>query len=635
MTGSELRALGSCGPPAMAKSPAADVKQKVVKAEDNMCWPVEWFSEDVPLENKEGNSLDKQVEAWYNETITVPRLFEKFVEVPKNLQPLELPAVELPLRESVLVFADSLDICQQILEAAPEGRIGTRKIVDDIRNSVIDSHDVARHINEQPGGWDLIIFGYGMEPPKVNNGSSVIEQQNSAARLFLWVLQEVAKTELTTTRIAVVTRGAFTEDPGEHRRCGVQIVSGAPLFGMSNSARLEMEVRIQYIDTEWSISAMGSRDTYRLYPRIASEIFRQQTFGHNSVRIIKSGRYVLRRVASAPYEAARRDFELPTSGTIAITGCGSLGLVMGQWLLDQAARAHTNGFKLRFLSRTGMPYDRHLPMWQSLKDQADELDVLVDVKKCDVGNPHDVDKFVDSMQGHLTGFIHTASVVRDSMLSTLTTAKCDEVFKPKHQGALHLHTALERHENSKLSFFWLFSHTSVYGNLGQINYSGTNACLDALARHRAGRGRPAVSVQWGNWADLLSETAKETSRKRSDLMAEPNITKKEAFRGLRVGLKTGLPVFGVLKLNQQFLRDNSTCETHLECYKRNWQSEIIPVMTPAPTMDRKHMYTVFRECQGSYQNHPDKKRLVFDAYTQGFVEEFENEWGDDFRKWKS
>mmetsp|Transcript_73048 Transcript_73048/g.169345 ORF Transcript_73048/g.169345 Transcript_73048/m.169345 type:complete len:620 (-) Transcript_73048:96-1955(-) len=619
----------------MAKSTAADVKQKVVKAEEGMCWPVEWFLEDVPLENKEGTSLDKQVEAWYNETITVPRLYEKFVEAPKHLRPWELPTMELPQRESVLVFADSLDICKSILEAAPEGRIGTRKIVDDIRSAIIDQADVARHINEQPGGWDLVVFGWGMEPPKVNNGSSVIEQQNASAKVFIWVLQEIIKTELTATRVAVITRGVFTEDPAEHRRYGVQIVTGAPLFGMSNLARREMDSPIQFVDTEWSISGIGSRDIYGLYPRIASEIFRQQTFGHNSVRILKSGRYVLRRVTSAPYEAARREIELPTSGTIAITGCGAMGLYFGQWLLDQAALARTNGFKLRFLSKSGTVRDNHQPLYQLLKEQADELDIPVDVRRCDVSNASQVDQFVDSLQGQLRGLIHTAGLVKDSMLEDLTYDKVEAVFKPKHQAALHLHTALERHENNLL-FFWLFSHTCVYGtSMGLGALPGTNACLDALARHRVGRGRPAVSVQWGAWANAHPDGPKRRAEMRADMDSEPPFTRDQAFRGFTVGLRTGLPVFAVLKLNIGLLRERlSSCETAYQCYDRNWQAELMPV-APAPTLDRKHTYTVFRECQGSYQNQPNKERLVYNAYTLRFVEEYENEWGDDFRKWKN
>nr|AQS99276.1 type I polyketide synthase ketoyl reductase domain protein [Gambierdiscus polynesiensis] len=639
-----------------AERDTANMKRKI--ADPNMCWPVEWFLEDVPLENKEGTSLDKQVEAWYNETISVPGLFEKFVEAPKNLQPLELPAVEVAHRENVLVFADSLEICKGILEAAPEGRKGTVKMVENCSALVQD--DVAQLINEQRSGWDLVIFGYGMDAPEKNNSSGVIGQQQKTAKLYMMVLQEILRTEVTTTRIAVITRGVFTEDPAHHRRYGVQIVTGAHLFGMSNSARLEMEVRIQYIDTEWMVGAVdtslaregeegkeekksGPPDYYKLYPRLASEIFRQQTFGHNSVRILKSGRYVLRRVPSAPYEAARRDWELPTGGTIVISGCGMLGLVMGQFLLDSAARARTNGFKLRYLSYTGQVSDENFSMWQQLKETAEELDILVDLEKCDISEPEQVDKFLDRMQGSLTGFIHTASVVRDSMLANLTWLKCDDVFKPKHYAALHLHSALDRpgRENPNLSFFWLFSHTSVYGNLGQINYSGTNSCLDALARHRAGRGRPAVSIQWGTWANPTERepswktpTEKMDKRTRSEGLPTPQFSQKEAIRGFRTGLKTGLPVFSVLRYNPVTLKDSLIpSDTCLQCYDRNFQAEVTQV-AKVPTLDRKHIYTVFRECQGSYQNQPDMKRLVYDAYTAGFIEEYENEWGDDFRKWK-
>ena len=58
------------------------------------------------------------------------------------------------------------------------------------------------------------------------------------------------------------------------------------------------------------------------------------------------------------------------------------------------------------------------------------------------------------------------------------------LLRSKHHAALFLHYALEQNPQKDFRFMWNFSSTSVYGNMGQLNYSGSNSFLDVLTRHR-------------------------------------------------------------------------------------------------------------------------------------------------------
>jgi NADPH:quinone reductase-like Zn-dependent oxidoreductase/acyl carrier protein len=98
----------------------------------------------------------------------------------------------------------------------------------------------------------------------------------------------------------------------------------------------------------------------------------------------------------------------------------------------------------------------------------------------------------------LTMVVHTAGVIDDATIGTLTPEQVDAVMRPKADAAWHLHRLTQ---DADLEGFVLFSSTSAaIGGGGQGNYAAANAFLDGLASYRRSRGLTAVSMAWGMWA---------------------------------------------------------------------------------------------------------------------------------------
>ncbi|MFF1918934.1 SDR family NAD(P)-dependent oxidoreductase, partial [Streptomyces sp. NPDC058239] len=184
--------------------------------------------------------------------------------------------------------------------------------------------------------------------------------------------------------------------------------------------------------------------------------------------------------ARRPAAKVRRD-----RGTVLVTGgTGALGAQVARRL------AHEGAGHLVLASRRGP----RAPGAETLAAELQALGTRVDVVVCDVGDRAAVARLLAEFT--VTSVFHTAGVLDDAVVDSLTVGQLDQVLRVKAEGARHLHELAV-----DLDEFVLFSSVAgVLGIPGQGGYAPGNAYLDALAEHRRSLGLPAASYAWGPWA---------------------------------------------------------------------------------------------------------------------------------------
>merc|ERR1712217_255392 len=262
---------------------------------------------------------------------------------------------------------------------------------------------------------------------------------------------------------------------------------------------------------------------------------------------------------------------------------------MGTWLLNQAKKQGGKKFSIKFLSRSCKISDQNMPNWKEIQRMAEELGITVEQAKCDCSTSAGVEEFFKENTPNISGFIHSAGVLQDSMLMNQTWEKFNTVFESKSRAALFIHDAFERHENPKLKFFWLFSSGAVYGNMGQLNYSASNAFLDALARHRRAMGKVCMAPQWGAWGDVgMAANLDDASRRRMANSPMPYFSNAEGLFGLECLIRSQLPYGEVHKCNPPLMFGMiQGDELPVQIFIRQFNSNITP---PPPGDPNKNAY---------------------------------------------
>jgi NAD(P)-dependent dehydrogenase (short-subunit alcohol dehydrogenase family) len=244
----------------------------------------------------------------------------------------------------------------------------------------------------------------------------------------------------------------------------------------------------------------------------------------------------LERIPPAP-EAQRRP--LDSDGVYLITGgLGAVGLALAHWLVANGAR------RLALVGRHAGP--------NAATAELEHQGASVFVAPCDVTQAGEVTRLLAQPElTGLRGIIHAAGVLDDGALVQLTPERMASVLAPKVSGSWNLHCQTR---GLALDFFVVCSSAvAVLGSAGQANYAAANAFLDALAHQRQASGLPALSVNWGPFAQAgMAARALAAQPRRNSLPGLDPIVLEQAGPILGRLLAQGLAQAAVLPIR---LRD--------------------------------------------------------------------------------
>ncbi|MBF0225801.1 MAG: SDR family NAD(P)-dependent oxidoreductase [Desulfobacterales bacterium] len=234
----------------------------------------------------------------------------------------------------------------------------------------------------------------------------------------------------------------------------------------------------------------------------------------NEINYIEGKRYVAQFKEIDVTKKVETKLSIKENGVYLITGgLGGLGFIFAEYLAEKFKA------KLVLSGRREIDVALNNKLLHLTSKGGDPIYI-----KADVSNENEVTNLISEAKKkfkNIDGVIHSAGVLKDSLIFRKTQKEAETVIFPKIIGTINLDKALK---SEHLEFFALFSSTAgVFGNTGQSDYAYANAFMDNYCGYRETlrkqekRFGSSISFNWPLWQkggmnidDALKNRLKET-----------------------------------------------------------------------------------------------------------------------------